>query len=297
MRQAYIWWTSLCLGLGSTTSLYALDFHVLKTTTKNKDVTQISTESEATSTQTTIRHRLRNHIETLSTELKVDANAAQPDYVKDPFQSVNRKIYNFNDYLDRRVFKPVAIQYKAKVPENVRGSYRSFHNNLGEPWNVTNQIAQLKPMRALKSLGRFTFNSLTTLGLADPASRVGLDYESESLGTTLGYYKVPSGPYLMLPFLGPSTVRDGLGAIVDTQGQLQPYVFENYSGLFWGDVGANAVDLRSSLLDLEGSLQGDRYAAIRDAYLQRKKFVIAEKQGNEDQSISFADDVDQDTAE
>lgn len=223
--------------------------------------------------------------------LAVDASASQPDPVKDPFQSVNRKVYAFNNTLDGYILRPIAVQYKEKVPSEVRGSYRSFRNNLGEPWNATNQLVQWKPLKALKTLGRFTLNTLTTLGLADPAQRLNLNYEDESLGTTLGYYHVPSGPYLMLPLLGPSTLRDGLGWAVDRQARPQKYMSKDYDGLYWTDTALGAIDLRSSFLDVENALQGDKYAALRDAYLQRNKFLIAEKQGNPNEGVSFVDDT------
>ncbi|GAB3054057.1 VacJ family lipoprotein [Acinetobacter apis] len=259
--------------------------------------TEVSTErTPSTTTTVTVRRYLKHQLKTLKTELKVDANAAQPEQVKDPFQSVNRKVFAFNDTLDTYILRPVAVQYKAKVPGEVRGSYRQFRNNLGEPWNATNQVIQWKPMRALKTLGRFAINTLTTLGLADPAQRLHLDYEDESLGTTLGYYHVPSGPYIMLPVFGPSTLRDGLALIVDRQARPQRYIFDDSDQLFWLDNALGAVDLRSSLLDVEDTLQGDKYAAIRDVYLQRKKFIIAEKQGRADQDVSFVSDDVADSA-
>ena len=225
-------------------------------------------------------------------DLKVDANAAQPDEIKDPFQSVNRKIFAFNDYIDRHALRPIAVQYQAKIPAEVRGSYRDFRGNLAEPWNATNQVIQWKPKRALKTVGRFVINSITTLGLADPASRLGLDGEDESFGTTLGYYGVRSGPYLMVPFVGPSTLRDGFGFLVDSQASPQKYILDDYQGLYWGDWAVYAIDMRSSLLDVDSALQGDRYAAIRDAYLQRKRFVIAEKKGDSNDDVSFVDEDD-----
>lgn len=225
-------------------------------------------------------------------DLKVDANAAQPDEIKDPFQSINRKIFVFNDYIDRHALRPIAVQYQAKIPAEVRGSYREFRGNLAEPWNATNQVIQWKPKRALKTVGRFVINSITTLGLADPASRLGLDGEDESFGTTLGYYGVRSGPYLMVPFVGPSTLRDGFGFLVDSQASPQKYILDDYQGLYWGDWAVYAIDMRSSLLDVDRALQGDRYATIRDAYLQRKRFVIAEKKGDSNDDVSFVDDDD-----
>lgn len=251
------------------------------------------TQAQSTAAKGSRIDKIKAFSEKTIKDLKVDANATQPDEVKDPFQPLNRKIFVFNDYIDRYALRPIAVQYQAKIPAEVRGSYRQFRGNLAEPWNATNQIIQWKPKRALQTVGRFLINSITTLGLADPASRLGLDQEEESLGTTLGYYGVSSGPYLMVPFLGPSTLRDGFGFIVDSQASPQKYILqENYPGLYWGDWALYAIDVRSSLLDVDQGLQGDRYAAIRDAYLQRKRFVIAEKKGDSSQETSFIDEND-----
>lgn len=172
---------------------------------QNEVANATSPATEATASPTTQRITTIQAIKDLKhltkDDLKVNANAAQPDEVKDPLQGLNRKIFTFNDALDRNLLKPVAIQYAAKVPEPVRSPYRQFRKNLGEPWNAVNQIIQGKPSRAAKTLGRFTINTLTTLGFADPARRLGLQTEEESFGVTLGYYGVPSGPYVMLPFL------------------------------------------------------------------------------------------------
>lgn len=227
-------------------------------------------------------------------DLKINANAAQPDLVKDPLQSLNRPIYSFNDMLDRNFLRPVAVQYREKTPEDVRGSYRQFRKNLGEPWNAVNQLIQGRPARAAKTLGRFTINTLTTLGLADPASRLGLPTEEENFGVTLGYYGVPSGPFLMLPFFGPSTLRDGFGLAVDAQARPQKYVMDDQEGLYWSSNLLQAVDTRTQYLDLDQTLQGDQYAMIRDLYLQRKAFQIAEKKGDS-ADVSFIDDDSDDT--
>ncbi|WP_111896177.1 VacJ family lipoprotein [Acinetobacter sp. MB5] len=280
MRQFSVLWVSL-LTLGISSSVLANE----ATTT---DVS--SNQAESVNNKTSRLNELKRFSKKTIQDLKVDANAAQPDEVKDPFQPLNRKIFVFNDYIDRHVIRPIAVQYREKIPAEVRGSYRGFRGNLAEPWNATNQIIQWKPKRALKTVGRFLINSITTLGLADPASRLGLDPEEENFGTTLGYYGVPSGPYLMIPFLGPSTLRDGFGFIVDSQASPQKYILEeNYPGLYWGDWALYAIDLRSSLLDFDSNVQGDRYAAIRDAYLQRKRFVISEKKGTAN-DVSFVDD-------
>ncbi len=222
--------------------------------------------------------------------LKVDANAAQPDSQKDPFQSINRQIYRFNNSIDDQLLRPVAVQYAKKTPEQLRGSFTQARRNLGEPWNAVNQLVQGRPLRAAKTLGRFAINTTTTLGFADPARRLGLNTEDENFGTTLGFYGVPSGPYLVIPFLGPSTLRDSLGLFVDARTRVQNYVFNDQDGLYWGERTWLIVDTRARLLDLEDVLQGDRYAAIRDIYLQRKTFQIAEKQGLSAENIGFIDD-------
>lgn len=287
MHQLSILGSALCLF--SLSCVTWADDSVSSSTQTDDTATTTITTTTTTKIHTSPFLKLKEISRKTITELKVDANASQPESIKDPLQSFNRKVFVFNDYLDRHIVRPIAVQYQQKVPEEVRGSYRQFRDNLGEPWNATNQVIQWKPKRALKTLGRFTINTLTTLGLADPARRLDLDQQSESLGVTLGYYGVPSGPYLMLPFIGPSTVRDGLGLAVDSQAQLQKYIFDDYQGLYWSDAALGAIDLRSSLLDIDSTLQGDRYSAIRDAYLQRKQFQIAQRKGTDDQ-VSFVDD-------
>ena len=226
-------------------------------------------------------------------DLKVDANAAQPDNVKDPLQPLNRQIFAVNDALDRAIVRPIAVEYKEKIPSPIRDSYSGFRKNLGEPWNAVNQLIQGRPGRAAKTLGRFTINTVTTLGFADPASRLGLETEDENFGTTLGYWGVPSGPYLVLPVFGPSTFRDGFGLVVDGYARPQRYVLENEEGLYWAELTLRGIDVRSQLIDIEGAIQGDKYSSIRDIYLQRKNFIIAEKKGQEAEGM-FIDDVSDD---
>lgn len=263
------------------------------------DVENLENEPE----KTPLRTKISNKAQQLQTQLKVDARAAQAEEVKDPFQPLNRKIYQFNDVIDRNVLRPVAVQYVEKVPKDVRGSYTQFRNNLGEPWNVVNQLIQGRPARAAKSLGRFTINTLTTLGLADPARRLGLSHEDERLGITLGYYGVPSGPYIMLPLLGPSSVRGVIGSAVDSQARPQKYILDDNEGLYWSDQSLRVIDTRSEILDVEGVLTGDRYAQIRDIYLQRTSYAIAEKKGVESESLftdiddEFEDEFDEDQSD
>ena len=250
----------------------------------------LAKEESVTTTEISRLESLKQLKQLRADQFKVNANAAQSDEIKDPLQPLNRQVYAFNDALDRTVLRPVAVSYTQTVPEPVRNSLTQARKNLDEPWNAVNQLAQAKPLRAAKTLGRFAINTLTTLGFADPATRLGLSSEDESLGTTLGFYGVASGPYLVLPVMGPSTLRDSLGGIVDSQARPQKYLLDDQDGLYWGEIAWRGVDTRASLLDLDSVLQGDQYAALRDIYLQRKSFEIAKKRGADDAGISFIDD-------
>ncbi|MFW2161906.1 VacJ family lipoprotein [Acinetobacter beijerinckii] len=272
------------LSAGACSSVFAAD-------TANQASNAITNTNQTFEQNTSTLQAIKDLKHITKNDLKVNANAAQPDQVKDPLQPLNRQIFAFNDALDRNVLKPVAIQYVAKVPEPVRNPYRQFRKNLGEPWNAVNQLIQGRPSRAAKTLGRFTVNTLTTLGFADPARRLGLPTEEESFGVTLGYYGVASGPYVMLPFFGPSTFRDGFGLAADSFGRPQKYLLDDQEGILWSTNVLQAIDARSQILDIEESLKGDKYAMIRDFYLQRKAFQIAEKKGDSN-DISFIGDVD-----
>ncbi|TQR59051.1 VacJ family lipoprotein [Acinetobacter sp. RF14B] len=278
-RSIYL---SLCLLALASSSSFAAE-----------ENTGLEMESESvTFTLVPLRAKISSKVNHLQSQLKVDATAAQAEEVKDPFQFWNRKVYQFNDAIDRTIVRPVAVQYKEKLPQEVRGSYTHFRSNLGEPWNAVNQLIQGRPAHAAKSLGRFTINTLTTLGLADPARRLGLTHEDEKFATTLGYYGVPSGPYLMLPILGPSSVRGVIGTLADSQARPQKYMLEDHDGLYWADQFWRGIDTRSEYLDVESVLTGDRYAQIRDIYLQRTNYAIAEKKGTEQESLFLEDDFD-----
>lgn len=281
------YFTAGLLTLSTFSSVYASEEVV--STTVSATQAEIENIEQPEKQNTRIRDLKNLHRQ----DLKVNATAAQPDNVKDPLEPLNRKVYAFNDTIDRIVVRPIAVEYSEKVPEKVRDSYHSFRMNLNEPWNAVNQVAQGRPVRALKTLGRFTLNTITTLGFADPASRLNLPTEDESFGTTLGYYGVPSGPYLMLPFFGPSTFRDGFGLAIDSFGRPQNYL--NHNGLYWTDQSLRLLDARTQLLKYDDILQGDTYAQLRDIYLQRKAFTIAEMRGEDNDSLFI--DTDDDNAD
>ncbi|WP_374668564.1 VacJ family lipoprotein [Acinetobacter sp.] len=255
-----------------------------------------STESANTSKTQQFKQAAIAKSSEVAKKLSVNANAAQSDAEKDPFESFNRKIFAFNETLDTYIARPLAVQYVEKVPEDVRGSYRQFRKNLNEPWNAANQLIQGRPARAAKSLGRFTINTLTTLGFADPARRLNLSSESEGFGITMGYFGIPSGPYIVLPVLGPSTIREGVGLAVDSQARPQKYLLDDHEGAYWSEQVLRGIDARSQLLELENVLQGDKYAQIRDFYLQRISFAVTEKKGIAEENLFINTDDEDDNS-
>lgn len=204
---------------------------------------------------------------------------------RDPLENWNRKIFAFNETADRYLLKPVAQGYQRVTPTAVDRSIENFFNNIGEVRNLANDILQGKPASALVDASRLVINTTVgVLGLFDVAAHIGLTREKEDFGQTLAVWGVDSGPYLMLPLLGPSTLRDGVGFGVDTytsvDGNVDPERIRYY---------ASALDLvqsRASLLDSEELMSGDRYDFIKDAYLQRRDFLI----NDGEQEDSFGDE-------
>ena len=225
----------------------------------------------------------------LKTFLHLDARANQPEEVKDPLQIFNRRVYTFNDVIDRHLLRPLAVQYVTLVPEQAQDSYANFRSNLKEPWNAVNQLAQGKPIQSLKTLGRFGLNTLTSLGFADPAKKFNLNNSPENFGTTLGVWGMPSGPYLVLPLFGSSTFRDGLGLVPDSFARPQSYLIDSNT-ISWANTTLEVIALRAQYLGVDSVLQGDKYAAMRDVYLQQRAFTIAEKRGEDLSDTIFVEE-------
>lgn len=195
---------------------------------------------------------------------------------RDPLESFNRKMFRFNEVLDDAVLKPVATGYDFVVPQPIQTGIDNFSNNIKDVWSVVNLVLQGRPVMALETMLRVSLN--TTLGMAgfvDVASSMQLDRPNEDLGQTLAVWGAPSGAYLMLPLFGPSTVRDASVLPVDMQFSV--------SNLFDDprDVNAarvlNVVNKRSLALNatsLLGDVALDKYAFVRDAYLQRRQNLI-----------------------
>lgn len=201
------------------------------------------------------------------------ATATNP---KDPFEKFNRAMFSFNDAVDRTALKPTATVYRNYTPDFVQTGVGNFFGNLSDLWSSVNNFAQLKGQDGLNDFTRFAVNS--TLGLAgvlDIATPAGLRKHNEDLGQTLGYWGVPSGPYLMLPILGASTVRDTIALPGDFWGD----PWDHVNDIPWRNSGIllRAVDQRASVLDASNLLEDaalDRYEFIRDGYLQRRNSKV-----------------------
>lgn len=224
------------------------------------------------------------------------AGCATPDR-PDPLEPMNRKVFAFNEGLDAYVLAPVATAWDFVVPEFVQTGLDNFFTNLAMPVTLANNILQLKPEAAVWDIARILQN--TTLGVGgffDIATMVGIPENDEDFGQTLGYYGVPSGPYLMVPLLGPFTLRDGVGEIVDTTAT--GYLYGNLlwmngrvfpsnglstfqtTGISIGQTGVQLLNLRSIFdEEIEESRKDafDYYVFVRNAYLQSRAAKIADQ--------------------
>jgi phospholipid-binding lipoprotein MlaA len=201
------------------------------------------------------------------------AAAATPG---DPWESWNRKVYSFNDKVDEAVLKPVATAYRDVLPEFVRTGVNNVLGNIGDVWSAANQLLQGKVQNSLEMGMRVLTNSFFGLGgLLDPATPLGLTRRSEDFGQTLGTWGLGSGPFLVLPLLGPSTLRDTAGLLVDRQtgaSTLPPTPAGQYSV-----TALEVINLRANLLSTTRLLDQvalDRYSFVRDAYLARRRDAL-----------------------
>lgn len=196
---------------------------------------------------------------------------------RDPLEPLNRVSFAVNEGVDLLVLDPVASAYDWLLPEPVEEAIRNVFENLEEPVTVVNDLLQLRPRDAARSLGRFALN--TTLGLGglfDPARRLGLERHETDFGETLGAWGVPSGPYLVIPLLGPTTVRDAVGGAVDTL--FQPHTYAPLGAQLavrTGD-GLTEYELHAPMLEVLRESSIDFYTALRSAYLQARDREIAE---------------------
>lgn len=195
---------------------------------------------------------------------------------RDPYESFNRAMFKFNDTVDQVALKPAATAYRAVLPSFVQTGVDNFFGNLADAWSAVNNLLQGKGEAGMSDVTRVALNStFGLLGLIDFASQAGLPKHNEDFGQTLGYWGVPSGPYLMLPLFGASTVRDTAALPLDFNGDIWRYK----EPIYLRNIGTatRAVDQRANLLDASSLLEDaalDRYEFVRDGFLQRRESKV-----------------------
>jgi len=194
----------------------------------------------------------------------------------DPFEDINRTVYGFNETVDDNLLEPLSRAYKDHVPEVAQDRVSDFFGNLRDVSTLANQILQFKPVESVETLGRILVNSTIGLGgLFDVASDMGLTTDDEDFGQTMGVWGVEQGPYVVLPLLGPSTVRDGVGLFVDTTSDAN--MIDKTEGIgFISSSAINIIDKRVELLPATDmlDLSDDPYTMMRSSYLQKRKFDV-----------------------
>jgi phospholipid-binding lipoprotein MlaA len=207
--------------------------------------------------------------------------------VNDPLEKVNRTFFNINEKVDEVALKPIALTY-SKTPDPIKNSITNFFRNLKEIDNTLNQVLQGKPKYAVNDLSRFLINSTLGIGgFLDPASSMGLERHDEDFGQTLGLWGVSPGPYLMVPFLGPSSTRDLLSRPISSFLEVTFHMDDSNVRLSLSAL--DAIETRERLLEVESLLSGDKYNFVRDSYSQSREYEIKDGLNVED---AFTDDMD-----
>jgi phospholipid-binding lipoprotein MlaA len=209
----------------------------------------------------------------------------------DPLEPINRAVFGFNEVIDDVVLEPVAKGYRAITPDPIEDSVSNFFNNLGEINNIFNSALQLKLDKTVSSSARLVINSTVgVFGLFDIATSLGIERHREDFGQTLGYYGVPTGPYLVLPFFGPSTFRDAPGFYADiaVEKSISPIHTELHHEERQVIQVTNVIDTRANLLQASKILDTaakDKYIFLRESYLQRRTKLIADGKDVQDFEI------------
>jgi phospholipid-binding lipoprotein MlaA len=197
---------------------------------------------------------------------------------EDPYEDFNRQMFAFNEGLDRAVVEPVARGYRAITNEPIRQGVSNFLNNLGEPLTFANEVLQGKIPNAAGTVGRFLINSTVGIaGVFTPAQSIGIERTDEDFGQTLGVWGFDSGPYLVLPFIGPSSPRDGIGVAADFFVDPVNYVeFDNDNEIRFGVAIANGLILREEAIELFDNVrvQVDPYTTVRRFYVRSRAAAI-----------------------
>lgn len=210
----------------------------------------------------------------------------------DPLEPINRPIYKFNDGFDRFLLRPLATGYKKITPSPVRTGIANFYDNFSYPVVIFNSFLQAKFVQGFSDVGRFVVNSTVgVLGFFDPATEAGLPAHREDFGQTLARWGAPSGPYIVLPIIGPRTVRDGTGTLVDFFWLNPVWNIDNHRARAW-TLGIWFVQQRASLLAASELLDEafDPYLFRREAYLQTREYLIYD--GNPPEDDEYFEDED-----
>jgi phospholipid-binding lipoprotein MlaA len=227
------------------------------------------------------------------------SNAGSDRGGADPFESVNRVTAVFNGSLDAFLIKPLAKAYKFATPPPLQMMVGSFFGNLSDVWTGTNNLLQGKPKAAVSDFTRFTLNTVWgLLGLVDVATDLGLEKHNEDFGQTLGVWGLSPGPYVVLPVLGPSSLRDSLGLIPDSFGS--PIRKVTHSSVRFGLYGLRAIEVRAGFLSAErfmDSASVDDYAFFRNGFFQRRYSQVYDGNPPEAAAPKYDDDDKDDKKE
>ena len=210
--------------------------------------------------------------------------------INDPFEDLNRDIFVFNEKLDEKILKPTALVYRKVTPQFARTGVTNFFNNLEEIDTTINQVLQGEIKYAFNDAGRFVINTTIGLfGLIDIASKMGLEKHEEDFGQTLGVWGISSGPYIMLPFLGPSNPRDLMSRPISSF--LSGTFAMEDNDVKFTLVGIDALETRERLLDAETLIIGDKYMFVKDAYVQSREYEINNGSTEDDVFLDDMDDI------
>jgi phospholipid-binding lipoprotein MlaA len=231
-----------------------------------------------------LAHRLVRAAAVSAAALLMAGCASMPNYnPRDPLEAYNRHAMTFNEGVDSVVLKPVATVYKNAVPPIVRTGVSNFFGNLGDAWSFVNSLLQFRLQDAEENLARFQINTMFGLGgILDVASELNIERHREDFGQTLGRWGMPAGPFIVLPFLGPSTLRDTLALPIDLKADL---IRQMPTGAERDALAVlRAVDARSNLLRVGNVIEEaalDKYSFTREAYLQKRRAEVFEYKKSE----------------
>ncbi|NKN34023.1 MlaA family lipoprotein [Marichromatium bheemlicum] len=222
------------------------------------------------------------------------SGAARVSDPRDPLEPYNRAVYRFNTDFDKAFVQPVSRAYRKVTPEPVDRGVSNFFANINDMTSAVNNVLQFKMSRAGSDVGRVFINSTVgVLGVFDVATNVGLPSYKEDFGQTLGYWGLEPGAYFMLPFVGPSSIRDTFGFAGDVV--LDPFFSIQKSHIYWGAVVVRAVDQRADLLDASDLLEEaalDPYSFLRETYLQRRESLVHDGNPPRGDGDDFWDEID-----